>query len=50
MHDAEKDGQANNGNDALFNCIGGNSGVIHYLQICSNGCKDNGGGNSDSCR
>lgn len=42
-------GNANNGRDDLFQCIGGDNGVIKFLQYCGNGCKDEGSGVSDRC-
>lgn len=35
--------------DYLFNCVGGENNDIAYLTVCSEGCIDNGEGNSDSC-
>lgn len=39
----------NDGNSLLYLCEGGRSGVINLLQVCVNGCKDNGNGVSDAC-
>ncbi|CAF1097884.1 unnamed protein product [Adineta steineri] len=36
-------------NHFLFNCLGGEHGNIVLVSQCSNGCRDNGSGVSDSC-
>ncbi|KAJ6477969.1 hypothetical protein DFH09DRAFT_951921, partial [Mycena vulgaris] len=43
-------GEANGGSDDLFHCIGGDNGVIGFIKFCSNGCRTNPTGVSDTCR
>jgi len=41
--------EADGGRDDLFHCVGGSNGVIRFRKYCSNGCRDNGAGVSDTC-
>ncbi|KAK2005515.1 KR-domain-containing protein [Colletotrichum eremochloae] len=34
---------------SLFNCLGGEGGVIQFITFCGGSCQDNGRGKSDNC-
>ncbi|KAJ6475379.1 hypothetical protein C8R45DRAFT_1009964 [Mycena sanguinolenta] len=48
LHDAHA-GEANHGNDDLFHCVGGDSGVITFIKYCANGCHTKPSHVSDVC-
>jgi hypothetical protein len=36
--------------NARFVCLGGDAGLIGFIEYCSDGCVDHGSGNSDECK